>query len=518
MKRTTFTSILILFFSALLFAQQPIPEKVLSSVSAEKIKKELAFLASDEMKGRNTPSPELDSAAAYIAGKFAKYGLKPVSDEGTYFQKYNVLRSHLAQPNSFTIITDAGKTEFRIKHDFVPIHFTANRKIVAPIVFAGYGITADKYNYDDYKEIDVRGKIVLVFTHEPRENDSTSVFDGKKLTDNSKLINKAITAREHGAVGMIVVTDPNHRFRRPPNPWPSLMRIPPKGGIPLTLEEKMENKIVAVRIGRNLAESLLDGTGKNMAELQTLIDADLQPHSFEIPGKKVKMETHLDYERKQTQNVVGLLEGNEPQLKQEVIIIGAHYDHLGTRNDTIIYNGADDNASGTVGVLTVAKTFAENNLHPRRSLLFCAWSGEEKGLFGSRYYVDSAPIFPLEHTVANINLDMIGRNDSGKVELEGLYSSPELARIIAKENTGIGLKIEEKKSSAGSSDHASFIRKGIPAVEFFTGFHPDYHKPTDVAEKCFPEGIAQICKLVTKVTWRLAMGEKRPAFTKRKKN
>ncbi|HDL17816.1 MAG TPA: M20/M25/M40 family metallo-hydrolase, partial [Bacteroidetes bacterium] len=512
------TSIIILIFSALIFAQQPIAEKEPAYVSAEKIARHLAFLSSDAMKGRNTPSPELDSAAVYIAGEFAGYGLKPAGDNGTYFQKFFVLHSRLGQPNAFAIITDSSETAFDIKQDFVPLHFSANRQIVAPVVFAGYGITAAKYNYDDYNGIDVRGKIVLIFTHEPQEKNANSVFDGEKLTDFSKPVNKAISAREHGAAGMIVVTDPNHRFRRPPNPWPSLMRISPKGGIPLTLEERMENKIVAVRTGKNLAEFLLDGTGKTMAELQTLIDTGLQPHSFEIPGKKIKMETHLNYDRKPTQNVVGLLEGSDPLLKEEVIIIGAHYDHLGTRNDTIIYNGADDNASGTVGILTVAETLAENNLHPRRSILFCAWAGEEKGLFGSRYYVDSAPVFPLENTVANMNLDMIGRNDSGKVELEGLYSSAELAEIINQENEGVGLKIVAKKSSAGRSDHASFLRKGVPAVEFFTGFHPDYHQPTDTAEKCFPEGIAQICRLVAKVSLRLAIDKKRPAFTQRKEN
>ena len=503
------------YLCLVLFLTQSSLSQTQFNVSNETIKTHLEYLASDDMKGRDTPSPELDSSTAYIAREFKKYGLKPVGKNQTYFQYYNVLKAKLANPNAFKILAATGETEFEIKQDFVPIYLTANRQVEASVVFAGYGITAPEYNYDDYKNIDVNGKIVFIFTHEPQEKDNTSIFDGVKSTDHDKIINKAINAREHGAIGMIIVTDPKHRFRRPPNTWPSLLRTPPKDGVPLSLEEKIENKIVVLRIGKNLAEALLKPSGKTMADLQTEIDANLKSQSFEIPDIKVNMETNLDYHQTPTQNVVGLLEGSDPQLKDEVIVIGAHYDHLGVRNDTIIYNGADDNASGTVGVMAVAEAFANSDKTPKRSILFCAWSGEEKGLFGSRYYVDSDPLFPLEKTVTNLNMDMISRNDSSRILIEDINSSAAFPTLVKEKSASIQLGYKAKIGGGGGSDHMSFKRKEIPVLAFFTGFHPDYHQSSDTIDKCNIEGMSQVCNLVYQIAWELAENENRPEFTKK---
>jgi len=511
-SRKYFTSLLFLLSIQILFSQE-VPTKGLKSITPEDMKKHVYFLASDEMKGRDTPSPELDSSAAYIAREFAKNGLKPIGDNGTYFQYYNLLKSKLSKPNSLKMISQTGETEFQIRDDFVPLHLTANRKVTGKVVFAGFGITAPEYNYDDYEGIDVTGKIVFVLIHEPQEKDTSSVFDGEKMTEHSKIVNKALNAREHGAVGMIVVTDPNnHRFRRPPNFWPSLMRSAPKDAIPLTLEEKMENKIVVMRIGKNLAEAIFENSDKTLSELQSLIDSNLIPQSFEIPNLSISMESNLDYGRTPTQNVIGLIEGTDPKLKNEVLVIGAHFDHLGARNDTTIFNGADDNASGTVGVMELAEAFSLNEEKPKRSILFCAWSGEEKGLFGSRYYVESAPIFQLEETVMNINLDMIGRNDTNFVNVSGFTTCAEFQSLLENENKKIGLTIKKRKGISGS-DHVPFYRKKIPILGFNTGTHADYHKISDTAEKCFFDGMSEICRLVYNVTWRLANDETRPVFT-----
>lgn len=511
MKKLLAVLFFILLFVTQLFAQQIATGP--KSISADKILAHVTYLSKDQMRGRNTPSPELDSSAAYIARQFHQYGLKPVGDNGTYLQHFNVLKSKLSKPNSLTIIAEAGETEFEIKQDFVPLYLTANKKITAAIVFAGYGITAPEYNYDDYKNIDVNGKIVLIFTHEPQENDPTSVFEGRKMTDHSKSVNKALNARDHGAIGMIIVTDPNHRFRRPPLNWPSLMRTKPKDATPLTVEEKMDNKLVVVRIGKNLADQLFEKTGKTMADLQSSIDTDLASQSYEVPGIKVRIETNLNSDPTPTQNVVGLLEGIDPVLKNEIIVISAHYDHLGALNDSTIFNGADDNASGTVGVMTLAEAFTTNNRLPKRSILFCAWAGEEKGLFGSRYYVDSAPLFPLETTTININLDMIGRYDSSSIDIVGISSSPDFFSLIEKENEKFKFEYSEKNEFINRSDHGSFYRKKIPVLGFSTGLHNDYHQTTDTVEKCFPEGIAQICKFVFNITWILAEKDQRWEFT-----
>jgi len=487
----------------------------IESISYQEIKKHLEFLASDGMLGRDTPSLELDSCARYIAEEFKSYGCKPIN-ENSYFQYFNVTRNSLSQPNSFKLITENDTINYKIKHDFVPVYLTANKTVTAPVVFTGYGITAPEFNYDDYADIDPEGKIVFIFTHEPQEDDSSSVFQGKKETEYSKILYKTLNAINHGAVGVVLVTAPNHLFHRPPNEWPSLMRHPVKDAVPLSLEENMENKTVAMRIGKMLAEKIIKPTGKTMKELQTSIDSTLKPASQLITGIKISMQATLKYDRKPTQNVCGLLEGSDLELKNEYIVFGAHYDHLGARNDTVIYNGADDNASGTVGVMTLAKAFSSLKEKQKRSLLFCTWAGEEKGLFGSRFYVNSNPLIPLEKTVTYINFDMIGRNDSSLVQCSGIHSSPCFTKIIKESQKKTDMQVEER-IEVSRSDHVPFYTKKIPVLGLFTGYHEDYHKPTDTIEKCSISGMEQICQFIYYILEDLANMKEPPPFSEIKK-
>jgi len=485
------------------------------AITAASAKKHLTYFSSDKMKGRDTPSPELDSSAVYIARYFQKNGLKPAGKLTDYFHYFNVSRNSLSAPNIVQIKNANVTTDFKIKKDFVPLFLTANKKITAPVVFAGYGITAPELNYDDYANIDATGKIVFIFTHEPGENDSTCVFSRLENSNHNKIDTKVMNAVKHGASGLILVTDPNHRFNRPPNVWPSLMRHAPTNGIPLSLEEKGENQIVAIRAGRLFAETIISKLGKTMSELQTDIDADLKPQSCLIPDLTVTIETNLNRNEMPVKNVLGFLKGTDPLLADEIIAIGAHYDHLGSRNDTIIYNGADDNASGTVGVMLLAKAFASKR--PCRSILFCTWAGEEKGLFGSRYFVNSDPIVPLDKIVTYINLDMIGRMDSTEVRISGCNSGDIFQDLIKKSNTELKLNIIERKS-VSRSDHAPFYDMGIPVLGFDTDFHADYHKPTDTIEKCSMEGIVKVCQMVFQITEELAVRKSPPVYTAVKPN
>ncbi|MCU0646106.1 MAG: M28 family peptidase, partial [bacterium] len=492
--------ILIFLFIPLIIFSQEIPKKALLTITPEEMKSHVYYLASDLMKGRNTPSPELDTCAAFIAREFASYGLKPVGHNSTYFQAFNVQRARLSEPNTLVLKTSQRDTTYQIKDDFVPLHLTANRKVSAPVIFAGYGITAPEYNYDDYSSIDAKGKIVLIFTDEPQEKDSTSVFDGVKNTDHSKLLIKAENAMDHGAVGLLLVSTPTRRFRRPPNPWPSLMQNAPEDAIPLTLEEKIDSRIVCVQIGRNLVDDLLSGTGKSLEELHQKIEETLVPQSFALAGKSVTLETALDAEKYPTQNVVGFLEGSDPILKNEMIIIGGHYDHVGVQNDSI-YNGADDNASGTAGVMEIAEAFSLCKERPKRSILFMTFAGEEKGLFGSRYYTGD-PIFPIENVVAMLNLDMISRNDTNEVAIVGSKTSENLKAINEKCNESIGMKLAyDQDRYFMQSDHYSFYRKDIPVLFYNTKDTPDLHQPSDDPEKIIPEKMARIGQLIFSTAW-----------------
>lgn len=492
---------------------QELPKEGLNSITPEEMKAHVYYLASDLMRGRNTPSPELDTCAVYIAREFASYGLKSVETDESYFQSFNVQRARLSEPNTLSLKTASRDTSYRIKNDFVPLHLTANRKVTASVVFVGYGITAPEYNYDDYQGVDAKGKIVLIFTNEPQEKDSTSVFDGAKNTDHSKLMIKVENAMDHGAVGLLLVSTPIHSFRRPPNPWPSLMRNAPENAIPLALEEPVEKRIVCMRIGKELADDLLEGTGYAYKVIHQQIDKNLTSQSFDIPNLTITMETTLDAEKYPTQNVVGFWEGSDPVLKNEIVIIGAHYDHVGAPNDSI-YNGADDNASGTAGVMEIAEAFSLCKTRPKRSILFMTFAGEEKGLFGSRYYADD-PIFPIENVVAMLNLDMISRNDTNEVAIIGSKTSTDLKEINEKCNESIGMKLAyDQDRYFLQSDHYSFYRKDIPVLFYNTKDTPDLHRTTDDPEKIIPEKMARIGQLIFATAWVVANRADRPNFTR----
>ncbi len=499
-----------------ILAGQTIPGAALKSITPAEMKAHVAYLASDMMRGRNTPSPELDTCAAYIARQFASYGLEPAGKDGSYYQVFYVVRKKLSEPNSFSMKTAAGLKELRLKYDFLPSQETANGSIAGKeVVFAGYGITAPEYGYDDYAGIDAVDRVVLVFEDEPQKDDESSVFNGMKATDHSKIRVKVENAIDHGAVGIILAPDPNTIFRRPPNHWPSLIANASADAVPLTIDSEVGKKVVTVVIGKKITEELLAFSGKKPKEIIQQIDADLKPDSFILPGLTVTMETNLAGEKYSTQNVAGYWEGSDPKLKDDLVIIGAHYDHVGVMSDTIVYNGADDNASGTAGVMEIAEAFTQAGIRPRRSILFIAFAGEEKGLFGSRYYTEN-PLFPLKHTVAMLNLDMISRNDSNEVAIIGAPTSNTLREINDEANQKtVHMKLGfDQEQYFMQSDHYSFYRKSIPVLFYNTRDTPDLHQPTDDVEKIIPEKMAKIGKLVFTTAWLLANRDITPDFIK----
>jgi hypothetical protein len=495
-------------------AAQSVPKAGLESITPQDMKSHVVFLASDGMKGRETPSRELDSCAAYIADQFKRNGLKPVTPEGSYFQVFNTVRKRLGEPNRLWVKSGGVEKEYLIKDDFVPLSKTANRKILdVGVVFAGYGITAPEFGYDDYAGLDVQGKAVFMFAGEPRERDSTTTaFDGTKETDHSKLRLKVENALDHGAVGLVLVSSPRNRFRRPPNSWPSLMKNVPEDAVPLGFEEKQESQIVSVQIGRTLADALLEGTGQTLESVYHCIDSTLAPKSFGLPGLAISIETDLEGTRTPIRNVIGLWEGSDPVLKNEYVVIGAHYDHVGIQGDQI-YNGADDDASGTSGVMELAQAFASSPVRPKRSILFMAFPGEEKGLFGSMYYTEN-PLFPLDKTVAMVSLDMISRNDSNQVIIVGSKVSKDLTAINEACSKAIGLNLEYNDKYFLQSDHYSFYKKGIPVLFYFTGDSPVLHTPDDDVETINPDKMARVGRLIFSTIWTVANRTEKPDFNK----
>ncbi|MCX6281867.1 MAG: M20/M25/M40 family metallo-hydrolase [Bacteroidetes bacterium] len=469
-------------------------------ITADFLCKQIKYLASDSMKGRNTPSPQLDSAASYIAGNFRDWGIKPWN--GSYFQEVPICVDQLGDSNELAVVKNGASFELTIKSDYVPYDFSSAASVTAPVVFAGYGITAPEFNYDDYKGIDAKGRIVVIFRNEPQKDDSNSVFNGKEDSKYISLKDKMKNAITHGATGMLIVNGPLQysSVKARGYPWPSLSKVIPKDAVPLHLCMDNEDLIPAMHIGEEMVRMLF-GSIDSLKNLQARIEKDLSCVSFELPGIKVSMHANIRTTVLNAKNVVGFIEGSDPVLNKQLVIIGAHYDHVGYKkehkaDEDYIFNGADDNASGTSGVMSVAYAFSQLKKKPKRSMMFILFAGEEKGLFGSRYYT-THPLHPLASTVAMLNLDMISRNSPDSLYLEGAKQSPDITEIIKNENKKTKFKLVVKNSDfLGGSDHYYFYKHNVPFIFYFTGLHKDYHQVSDNPDKSDCNKAARVSRLV----------------------
>ena len=468
---------------------------------------DVKFLASPQMRGRATGSPELEKAAAFIAGKFKEFGLKPIHGK-SYYQAFETTTSAaLGKSNDFAFAANGHSTTLRFPGDFTPLQFSSKGRISGPVVFAGYGITAPEFHYDDYAGLDVKGKLVLILRHEPQEFDAHSVFAGKDLTDHATFAHKASNAKMHGAAGVILVNDvANHRGDADELAKFGTAEGPSDAGIPFV-------QVKAARV-----ESWFAAAGKRLETIEAGIDEDLQPESFAFPAS-LRVDADVDVERlvKTVHNVAGYLPGES----DEYVIIGAHYDHLGLGGQFslassmtgTIHPGADDNASGTAGVIELARWYSRQPKQ-KRGILFLCFTGEELGLLGSAWYV-AHPELPLAKAVAMINMDMIGRMKNGKLYIGGAASGsgfrPMLERITPKYH----LTIDYSDSTGyGSSDHTSFTIGHVPVLFFFSGLHADYHKPSDTWDKIDAPDAATLLQLVAEVADNLRNTAERPQFVR----
>jgi len=465
------------------------------------------YLASPELKGRGTGAAELDQAADYIARQFQAAGLKPVT-EGSYFQLFPVTtNARLGARNSFEVSDGERKTALKFKEDFLPLNFSGSGALSGQVMFVGYGITAPEYNYDDYVGVDVKGKIVVALRHEPQEFDEKSVFAGRLYTEHAQFWSKAVNAKMHGARGVILLADrANHRGEAD-----ELEKFGRTAG-------PVDAGIVFVQVKAAIADAWFERAGKSLDQLQEAIDQDLKPRSFAFPETlEVRANVELEREIKTVRNVTAYLPGDTA----EYVVIGAHYDHLGLGEQSSLapsqvgtpHPGADDNASGTAGVIELARWFAGRG-KPRRGVVFLAFAGEELGLLGSSHWANH-PQLPLANAVAMINLDMIGRARDGKIYIGGTATGTTFKPLLEDTLSKFKLNADFSGSSdAGSSDHTSFIAKQVPALFFFSGLHGDYHKPSDTWDKIDPAASAKVLRAVAEVAQRLIDAPERPRFVK----
>jgi hypothetical protein len=473
-------SILLILVSAFGFSQK-------TKITATELHEYVQFLASDSLKGRKPGTPEINVAAAYIRDHFLANGLKPMESNG--FQWFEIVMD--------VTLGDKNKLSFdgfdaTIKKDFIPLSFSSSTTVNAPVVFAGYGfdIDIDSLKWNDYKGIEVKGNWVLIFRADPDLDNSDS-----KFIPYSDVRSKVLTAKDKGAAGVLLVT--------------------PKG---LEKEDKLmplvveNNEVTAgipiLNITRELADKILKKNGISVDSLDRTIIASKAPGSF-MTGVTLKGIADVIQKREKTANVVAVLEGNDPILKDEYLVIGAHYDHLGfggsgsgsrMPDSNAVHNGADDNASGTAMVMALARQLAHEKAKLKRSIIFVAFSSEEIGLLGSKYFVDHPPV-DIKKIKTMFNFDMVGRFDkeNNSISVSGTGTSVEADSILKLLETKLPFAVIHSPDGYGPSDHAAFYSSNIPVFYFNTGVHTDYHTPLDDTEKLDFEAEKQIGDFATSI-------------------
>jgi aminopeptidase YwaD len=463
---------------------------------------DIKALASPEMEGRGAGSKGLVRAEHLIEKRYKELHIEPAGVNG-YAQPFTVITgARLKSDNHFAVQAATGKKDLRINEDFVPFSFSSSAQVTGPLIFVGYGATAEEFQYDDYASLDVKDKIVVVLRYEPPSFAQKSGNNG--MTQHSQLITKAINARNRGAKAVVVVNG-----KLGDGEEDLLTRFGSVSG--------PENiGIVFVQVKNDVAGSWFQAAGKSLREVQDQINSGGKPASFAFPVT-LHASLHIDIEttRATINNVLAWLPGQT----DEYIVIGAHYDHLGRGNfDSLapsqigqIHPGADDNASGTAGVLELARLLAPMRGQLKRSILFMDFSGEELGLLGSAAWVNS-PTRPLAKAVAMINMDMIGRIKDDKVYIGGVGTGSTFKAVLEQAQKDSPFKIEYSAGGYSSSDHTSFVTKKIPVLFFFSGLHSDYHKPSDTWDKINAPSAARLLDMVEDVTVQLANAEQPPAF------
>ena len=484
---------------------------------------DLEFLTSPPIEGRASLSSGAAATAWFLAAEMRKIGLEPAADGG-FLQPFDLVPVRLdGERSSIQVLRSGGEQLFPAGRVFFP-EPGQPIDLTLPVVFAGYGITAPELGYDDYAGLDVAGKAVLVFDHEPKENDPGSLFNGTGFTLHANVWTKTRNAQEHGAAAVLVVTEPVN-IHRPPVPAPDRVGAPQQALL------RSELRVPRFEVAADLAAALLQPTGRTAAEWQARIERTPSPSSLLVEGVRVRLRAvNQEAAPQPSWNVAGLLPGTDPTLRGETILVGAHYDHLGFQNGRL-YPGANDNASGVAALLEVARLVAQRP--PPRSVLFVAFGSEEQLMLGSYHYV-AHPLRPLAATIAMLNLDMMGRNEEHTPESVGAYEltaaatnqlnlvgavfSPDLEAVLEREAPAAGLVLSTKFDRDSHlralfrCDHLPFLQKGVPAVWLFGGFHPGYHEPADTIDRLDFEKMARVVRLTVGAVGALGAAPAAPRF------
>ena len=495
----------------------------LSSINKEDLKAHMEFLASDLLQGRETGTEANDIAALYLRTNIMRLGLMPGNSD--YFQHMSMVYYKNSMEKSYLKISNNIGNEI-YSTDSIMMLATGQRTMEAEgkIVFAGYGYKDENSAYNDMEGVDLKDKIVLFMSRTPemvRSGEEASLLNFQ--SEQSKIGNLFSS----GAKALLLVFDPKYSIQ---DPYQSVLNELIQAG-QISAKDGPSNSLpfILAIVKPYTANNLLRPSGRTLLQLQEEIIASGKPVSFEIPDISVSLKAAVESHEFDGKNVIGIIEGSDPVLKNEYIVYTAHFDHVGKNNEGEVFNGADDNASGSIGLLETAKAFMSLKKKPLRSIVFLWVNGEEKGLVGSNYYVNN-PLLPLEKTILDINLDMIGRSKTpadtgsffgmelnvtnpGEVMMYTRHESSDLLKIISGSAKKTDIKVIDMGADieAGGSDHESFWAKDVPAVMFHTGIHSDLHQKTDDENRIDYDKMEQVIKLVFQVGYQVA--NQRERFT-----
>ncbi len=490
------------------------------------LRRDVGWLAAPEREGRGPGTPGIEAAADWVVDRFGRLGLEPPAGRGEPTQPFEMTLDAKLGPASENRAELVGPPDaagerpvvpLELGKDFTPLAIGGSGTFDLPLAFAGYGITAPAEKYDDYAPLadagGAKGQAVIVLRQEPQKDDPHGAFEGNQTSQHAALARKAANASEHEAGGLVFCNDTDEG-------GDTLMAFTRAG------EGSDRRTMPVLHLARSAVDRAVRASlGHSLAELQRTIDDSLEPQSAALSGWRIRGQTAIERVQTEGRNVLGLLPGagreagaDGPAIDpRETVILGAHYDHLGfggvnsaAPGERAVHHGADDNASGTALLAEVARRLAAGPPLPR-SVLFAAFSGEERGLLGSGHYTAN-PAVPLADTVAMVNLDMVGRLDGNKVIIHGTGTGTGLEPLVDRLVAANGLEAAKEPGGFGPSDHASFYAKKIPVLHVFTGSHADYHRPTDTAEKINYDGLVRLADLVEAIVRELAAAPERPAY------
>lgn len=492
---------------------------LVNQAALDQITYDIEYMSSDEMGGRQPGTAGIQLCEDYIVEEYKKAGLKPLKD-GTYLQSLDVGRTRTVSKDETALSLkgpNGNDLELKLGEDFQQLLGRKDFDLSSDLVFVGYGISADEHNFDEYADVDVEGKVVVLIRYEPQAEDANSVFDGENTSRHATGRKKVTVARRAGAAGIIMVND--HA------------RVAEEGEDGLIQSDRFgTNSLPFVQIKREIFDRVLEAspltspTGKSLSsvdEIEKLIDSNLEPISQPLKDWSCEFKSAFPVKQTKTNNIIGIIEGEGPNA-DETIVIGAHYDHLGmgaygsrAGGRREIHNGADDNATGTAAVIELARRFSRRDKKPGRRMVFVCFTAEEMGLLGAKHYCEN-PIYPLESTAAMVNFDMIGWLRDEQLTLYNWNTSPQLDPIFEAANEGMGFDLKKPIQAFGGSDHLPFNERGVPNMFIHTGTNAVYHTPEDDFDAINCEGALRVIDYSERVVSMLAELETRPTFGKPK--